>query len=265
MKRITLFFALMSVTISAQSWNLSGNSGTNPTTNFIGTSDAQPLILKTNNVERLNLGSDGRLVLKTSDGLGGISLTLDGGNGIGLFQIGKSGCDGCWGVSKGETVFRNLSGPHSMTFQLPNDNNDGTSFFGFNDVHNGTWVKIFNNATARFNGKIYAKEVEVKANVWADYVFKNDYRLPSLEEVEDYINNNGHLPNIPSEKMILENGINIAEMDARLLAKIEELTLYSIEQNKQIKLLQEQNRILKMQVDKIEDIEQKLQKVLSDN
>ena len=72
-------------------------------------------------------------------------------------------------------------------------------------------------------------------NGWADYVFKKDYSLKSLEEVEKHINEKGHLPNVPSAKEVVENGINVAEMDAKLLEKIEELTLYSIEQNKKIK------------------------------
>ncbi len=84
------------------------------------------------------------------------------------------------------------------------------------------------------NGAIRSKEVKVEAN-WSDFVFYDDYDLRTLEEVENYISKNRHLPDIPSETEVAENGINIGEMNAKLLQKIEELTLYTIEQEKQLK------------------------------
>ncbi|MFH6984980.1 hypothetical protein [Marinoscillum luteum] len=88
------------------------------------------------------------------------------------------------------------------------------------------------------NGSIRSKEVKVEAN-WSDFVFYDDYELRTLEEVEQHINENGHLPEIPSEAEVTENGINLGEMNAKLLQKIEELTLYLIEQNKEINELKE--------------------------
>lgn len=84
------------------------------------------------------------------------------------------------------------------------------------------------------NGTIHSKEVKVDLLEWPDYVFKKDYSLPTLTEVEKHINENGHLKDIPSEKEVLKNGINLGEMDAKLLQKIEELTLYVIDLNKKI-------------------------------
>ena len=69
---------------------------------------------------------------------------------------------------------------------------------------------------------------------WKDEVFKDDYNLLSINEVEKYISENGHLPDIPSEAEVMENGINVGEMNALLLQKIEELTLYVIELEKKI-------------------------------
>ncbi|MFT5890260.1 MAG: hypothetical protein ACI9Y7_000350 [Dokdonia sp.] len=86
------------------------------------------------------------------------------------------------------------------------------------------------------NGKIRAHGVKVYTT-WADYVFKDDYILKPLEEVEDFIKQNGHLPNVPSEAEVLENGIELGAMNAKLLEKIEELTLYLIEQQKEIQIL----------------------------
>ncbi|WP_370901329.1 hypothetical protein [Chryseobacterium gossypii] len=81
--------------------------------------------------------------------------------------------------------------------------------------------------------------------------------------MEKHIQEKGHLPNIPSAEKVVKEGINLGEMDAKLLEKIEELTLYSIEQNKQIKQLQEENKILKSQTQKIEKLEQQVQKLLN--
>lgn len=82
-------------------------------------------------------------------------------------------------------------------------------------------------------GKIHAEEVRIDLSVPApDYVFASNYKLKTLQEVEDYIIQNSHLPEIPSAKEIEKNGLMLAEMNMSLLKKIEELTLYSIEQNK---------------------------------
>lgn len=83
------------------------------------------------------------------------------------------------------------------------------------------------------NGPIRTKEVEVQAD-WSDFVFYDDYELRTLEEVENYIEENKHLPDIPSEAEVAKNGIKVGEMNAKLLQKVEELTLYLIEQNKQL-------------------------------
>ncbi|TPG36290.1 hypothetical protein [Flavobacterium pectinovorum] len=83
------------------------------------------------------------------------------------------------------------------------------------------------------NGTIHSQEVKVDMNGWSDFVFKKEYNLPTLEEVEKYIAEKGHLENIPSEEEILKNGINVGEMNAKLLQKIEELTLYMIDMKKE--------------------------------
>lgn len=94
-------------------------------------------------------------------------------------------------------------------------------------------------------------KVEVaSANQWADHVFNNDYNLMPLNEVKSFINTNKHLPNIPSAKQIVEDGgIEQGELNAKLLEKIEELTLHLIEQNEKMIL---QNK-------KIEGLEKQVQ------
>jgi hypothetical protein len=81
------------------------------------------------------------------------------------------------------------------------------------------------------NGNVRAKRVKVY-NTWADYVFEEDYKLPNLTEVEQYIKQAGHLMDIPSAAEVEAKGIDLGDMNRLLLQKIEELTLYMIEQNK---------------------------------
>ncbi|SIQ89548.1 hypothetical protein SAMN05880574_13117 [Chryseobacterium sp. RU37D] len=89
-------------------------------------------------------------------------------------------------------------------------------------------------------GKIEAKEIKVTTTPTADFVFEKDYNLPKLEDVEKHIKEKKHLPEIASARDMEKEGVNIGEFQIKLLQKIEELTLYSIEQNKQINQLKKQ-------------------------
>ncbi|GAA4276429.1 tail fiber protein [Aquimarina mytili] len=104
------------------------------------------------------------------------------------------------------------------------------------------------------NGKIHAKEVKVDLVGWPDYVFTEEYNLPTLKEVETHIKEKGHLQNIPSAKEVEENGALLGEMNKKLLEKIEELTLYTIAQDKQLKQQQEINKILEARLNKLEEL-----------
>ncbi|WP_316810318.1 hypothetical protein [Pedobacter heparinus] len=89
------------------------------------------------------------------------------------------------------------------------------------------------------NGKIRAQEIKVEAFPWPDYVFTKDYQLPTLQQTEQHIKEKGHLPGIPSAVEVKTNGIDLGEMNAKLLQKIEELTLYLLKQDKRINSQQE--------------------------
>ncbi|HNS17390.1 MAG TPA: hypothetical protein PKI34_06185 [Bacteroidales bacterium] len=91
------------------------------------------------------------------------------------------------------------------------------------------------------NGSITCKEVEVKETGWSDFVFDEGYDLPSLTELDQYIQQHGRLPGVPSAEEVRSNGIKLGQMDAILLQKIEELTLYLIE-------LQKENEALKARI-----------------
>lgn len=96
-----------------------------------------------------------------------------------------------------------------------------------------------NNYKLAVAGKMVCEEVKVELRTsWPDYVFDNNYKLEPLANVEKFINQNKHLPNIPSAKEVEKSGIELGEMNRKLLEKIEELTLYIIEQNKRIAALE---------------------------
>ncbi len=95
------------------------------------------------------------------------------------------------------------------------------------------------------NGSITCKEVEVKETGWSDFVFDESYDLPSLAELDKYIEQHGRLPGVPSAEEVRSNGVKLGQMDAILLQKIEELTLYMIS-------LQKENDALKVRISELE-------------
>ena len=112
-------------------------------------------------------------------------------------------------------------------------------------------MTLYGNGNASLQGKFEAKEVRVTQTPTADFVFEDNYSLPKLEDVEKHIKEKKYLPEIASATQMEKEGVNVGEFQIKLLQKIEELTLYSIEQNKQIKQLLEINKILKDEVDLI--------------
>lgn len=103
------------------------------------------------------------------------------------------------------------------------------------------------------NGTIRSKEVKIEATGWSDFVFNEDYDLLTLQAVEQHINDKGHLPNMPSEKQVIDEGINVVEMQTKLLQKIEELTLYVIEQDKKYNDLKGENTSIKHELRLLKD------------
>ena len=98
------------------------------------------------------------------------------------------------------------------------------------------------------NGTIYGKEVKVDLSVpGPDYVFDEDYNLTPLEDIKTYIDQNKHLPEVPSAKEMEKNGIRLGEMNMLLLKKIEELTLHMIEQETKMKKMESEIQVLKNQ------------------
>ncbi|NER12986.1 hypothetical protein GWK08_06015 [Leptobacterium flavescens] len=104
-------------------------------------------------------------------------------------------------------------------------------------------------------GKVHAEEVKVDLSVpGPDYVFANDYDLRTLEELQKYIQQNKHLPNIPSAVEMEANGVELGIMNMKLLEKIEELTLYTLEQEKKLKEQKEANQKLETRLSRLEEL-----------
>ena len=103
-------------------------------------------------------------------------------------------------------------------------------------------------------GGIITDEVLIKdVGAWHDYVFGKNYGLMPLNELKAYISENQHLPDVPSEKEVMENGIELSEMQGILLKKIEELTLYTLKQQEMLEQLQKQNAMLQNRIEELEN------------
>lgn len=150
--------------------------------------------------------------------------------------------------SSGQYGFFSLGGNTKLRGNGKQSSFDGA--LGIGTINVGSWKLAV-------NGKIRAKEIKVETG-WSDFVFYDDYKLPTLKEVEKHIKEKGHLKDIPSAKEVKENGVFLGEMDAKLLQKIEELTLYTIDQQKEIEKLKKENNLLKSLLKRVSEIEKKL-------
>jgi len=260
MKKILLFtLASFSNFYFSQSWDTAGNSGINPATNFLGTKDAQDLVLKTNNLERMRISQAGNIAVgglpdpNIAFRVNGRSQVITNVNSD-AFYVGNSGSNIGGGASlvflrytqyqpDNPGVLDVAGWPTSSAYELMFSlRSNGKLFLG---TSGNSSCSDCNDYRLFVKNGIRTEKIKVdiaSANAWADYVFRKDYKLKSLEDVEKHIEEKGHLPNIPSAKDVVENGINLGEMNAKLLEKIEELTLYVIQLNKDIKKLEEENK-----------------------
>lgn len=121
--------------------------------------------------------------------------------------------------------------PTAAYFQLKSNNsvNDKALFIIENEDRK--LFQVWNH------GLVQAREVKIDVSSWPDYVFEPTYQLMPLKEVESYIKENGHLPHVPNACKLEEDGLPLGEMNQILMEKVEELTLYLIQQQKEIEEL----------------------------
>jgi hypothetical protein len=151
-----------------------------------------------------------------------------------------------------QLYFMNPTGSRAFNMQLTEGGFPGLSMWRFD----GSWyeaMRIGSNGNVAIGttdpkghklavaGSIIAEKIKVKTYAnWPDFVFNADYKLPSLQQLEAFIIANKHLPEIPSANDIAENGHDLGEMNKKLLQKVEELTLYVIDLQKQLDVLKKQ-------------------------
>ena len=199
----------------AGQWSVNGNDIYNTNGGKVG-------IGVTNPVEPLHVF--GQKVLLQSTGTGYLECVSSaaGGTRLSFGIVGGTGDGIVWGFQNRPLKF-GTSDALRMTIT------------GSGNVGIGTSTP---QSKLAVNGKITAKEVEVTLSGFPDYVFEEDYDLLTLQEVEAHIKEFGHLPNVPSAQEVDENGLGLGEMNKMLLEKVEELTLYAIEKEKEVEALQ---------------------------
>jgi len=176
---------------------------------------------------------------------------IDGQNASLLFGATGGEALGQWGIEY--NAFGTVAG---LNFWKPAGSNNAGNYFMFLNDDGQVSIGLDPNHPNTFKGDyslyvgtgIMTEKIKVaihSSDDWADYVFNDDYQLMPLEEVELFVEENNHLPGVPSAQEVAEEGIDVAEMDAKLLEKIEELTLYMIELKKQNEQLQADVNALK--------------------
>ncbi len=165
------------------------------------------------------------------------NLTMDAANPI--IQLQNSNVDKGFVQLSGDNIrIGTNSGNTAGKFVIRTNGGDRFFVDGAGNVNIGSQTDA-PGYILRVGGKMICEEVKVKlqSSGWPDYVFSETYKLPTLSELKNFIQTNKHLPNIPSATEIEKNGLEVGDMQKRMMEKIEELTLYILQQQKEIEEL----------------------------
>jgi hypothetical protein len=255
MKKLLAVLALVLFgTMSYAQWATNGTHIYNTNTGYVGIGTSVPTEIL--NVE--NPTGSAAVLMQRPAGVAG-------NNTIGAIRLLNSGVGG---GDYFNFSFRYNAGNHEIiqsAYYAPTAVFKAFSYFNFTtgkyEIRGGVSDVLFLNtggigiglgtmpipsgAKVAIGGKVVCKEIEVTLAGLPDFVFQPDYKLMSLYDVENFINENKHLPGVPSETEVLENGLNLGDMNATLLQKVEELTLYMIN-------LQKENDALKVRISNLE-------------
>lgn len=207
------------------------------------------LSLYSNGARRVFIGTNGNVGIGTTSPKE--SLDVNGS------MVIRDGYNLSWGNTYGAGIPTIAGNTASGIHFYPNGSTTGATMRILKDGKT-----IFTNNMAVL-GKIESKELKVTHTPTADFVFEEGYDLPSLKSIEKHIKIKKHLPEIASAKEMKKNGVNVGSFQIQLLQKIEELTLYTIEQEKEIQELKESKTALIKQQLKLEDQAKKIEKLES--
>lgn len=237
-------------------------------------SNGNSVVLPTNGPQSITQNG---AIVTLSNGGGSITLqstTVTAGNNVTVLGNGSSGTP--YVVSANDTSLYADNGAINTATTVSGNrivemNNSNIWFSTGNSSTNG---KIYLGATASYpsttgdyrlfvEGGILTEKVKValrsSAN-WADYVFAKDYKLMPLKEVETFVKTNKHLPGVASAEELAKNGIDVAEMQSKQMEKIEELTLYIIDQDKK---LEAQGKAIEKNTKEIEELKAQIQALIA--
>lgn len=249
----------------AQTLSLVGNnlSISNGNTVVLPTyTDAQSLTVTGNT---LSISNGNTITLPSTTVIAGSNVTVTG-NGLPATPYQVSSIDtSLYGnngsINQSTTTNNNRvvnMNDRNIWFNTATSPNHGKMYIG------SSWVYPNNTGNYKLfvEGGILTEKVKValrSTNNWADYVFADDYKLMPLKQVEAFINKNNHLPGVDSAEDLAKNGLDLSVMQAKQMEKIEELTLYIIEQNK---TLENQSKAIENQSKEIEELKNQMKALI---
>jgi hypothetical protein len=213
------------------------------------TSSTNVLALRNGSGDTLfRLRSDGRMGIGYNGTTFGRTINL-GGTGINFYTANEAAFAGAVYPSDTSLILWSNSNSNNYLILQPSWGNTGVGTYSPNAKFHvngtmligGTNARIAGGYSLSVDGKIIAEDVVIQnSNSWPDYVFEKDYPLLPIQDLEKFIQTKKHLPNIPSARQIdASNEVSLGEMNRKLLEKVEELTLYVIQLDKEKKKLEE--------------------------
>jgi hypothetical protein len=187
--------------------------------------------------------NDGNVGIGTTNPNAKLKIYSESGTGLRV----STHHSGQWGYG----IVSDILNDNTKAYVVKNNGYEMFIVYGNGRAYIGNSDFSYNGYMLTVAGKILAEELKIEEDVGADFVFDDDYNLPKLEDVEKYIEKNNHLPEIPSAEEMKSNGVEIGDLQIKLLQKVEELTLYMIDQQKAIKNQQEQIENLKSIINNI--------------
>lgn len=236
-------------------WTMTGNAGSNPSTQYLGTSDNKDVVFRSNGVERFRITSAGEVRVTSLQFANGYSLLYADSTGALksaptlINQMASKPCPVPWPWEVcGNTLITGqwLGSKNAAPLIFKTNNTERMRIDEDGKVLIGPSGYLNQNTTYPYglyvaNGILTEKvKVAVATSAdWSDHVFQPGYRLMPLTEVDRYITAHGHLPNVPSAECMVEEGLDVVSTNAMLLAKIEELTLHAIQLEERLRRLEE--------------------------